>query len=338
MELDPARISIGGIEINNSCNLNCIMCETQNSTRPRKIMNPTLFDRIARQLKRSGQNYINMYTFGEVLINPQLEEFLRILRKYELKTRISTNGQILDRRLDLLCRYSDVIHRLRFSIDGATKQVYEKIRRPGKFEKLLDNLELLKKINMGHRYFKEISIVSIVSKDTIDHLAYLFRFYSHYAPMRNIQLSLLNGLALDTSYFLTANILPERYCLQYPCQQIFSENIKVYFDGRVTVCCRDFNGELTYGNLGENEPEELINNEVVKQFRRDHLAKKIPLCRDCYHIEPEVQRLFSLFWQALIYRYERNWQVDRMQAKFDCFFRTFAKNTPCEDNFMTLFA
>ena len=67
-------------------------------------------------------------------------------------------------------QWSDVIHSLRFSIDGATKEVFEKIRVYGKFDRLIKNLNTFKKLNNGK--IKNLQINSIVSNDTKNQLAY----------------------------------------------------------------------------------------------------------------------------------------------------------------------
>ena len=43
---------VGVIEINNSCNINCVMCDTKSSTRPKKLMNlDTELDEIFEEMK-----------------------------------------------------------------------------------------------------------------------------------------------------------------------------------------------------------------------------------------------------------------------------------------------
>jgi molybdenum cofactor biosynthesis enzyme MoaA len=235
-EIDKTRI--GAIEINANCNLNCIMCNTQLSKRKHSPpMDLQVFDKSVRYLKQYNQKYgVPLHTIGEPLINPMLEEYFKILRKHKMKVyMLSTNCMFLADKFDLLAKYRDVIHILRFSIDGASKETYEKLRRPGKFNKLIDNLEYFHKHNAGYRYFKDVRSNSVVCMDVLHELGHHVEFYSKYVDIRKIHLSLLNGVSPDNSYFLNNSLLKKYIKLNRPCHGLNKYSLDILCDGRVSA-------------------------------------------------------------------------------------------------------
>ena len=112
------------------------------------------------------------------MANPRLGKVFEILRKYEMKTSLSSNGLLLDKRIDVLKEYVDVCSDIKFSIDGCTKETYEKIRFGGSWEVLLKNFELaLNELEpLGYR----ISVLCIVMKDNFLELGQFLSFFSKY--------------------------------------------------------------------------------------------------------------------------------------------------------------
>jgi MoaA/NifB/PqqE/SkfB family radical SAM enzyme len=127
----------------NLCNLRCKMCYYSfDSHRKKEQMDFPLFSKIADDLfPRTRFLYLSCAT--EPLMNKQFSEFLTATGKYKVPfTSFCTNGQLLTEEVAQSCvdaGISEVI----FSIDGATTETYEAIRRGGKWDRLCANLDLL---------------------------------------------------------------------------------------------------------------------------------------------------------------------------------------------------
>ncbi len=81
---------------------------------------------------------------GEVFLYKHFDELFDIAHKYNVKQIISTNALLLsDKVIEKLVDYNV---ELSISIDGVTKDVYEKIRLGASFDALISKLELLNKI------------------------------------------------------------------------------------------------------------------------------------------------------------------------------------------------
>lgn len=340
LRISEQNLSISEIEINKNCNLNCVMCNTALSQRAQKNMEFALFEKVLGHARDLGQKTIALHTIGEPLMNPHLEEYFRMIRAHGLQVFLSTNCLLLEKRMGILRSYADIIQVLRLSIDGATKETYEKIRRPAKFDVLLRNLDVFREVAEKEKCFSNIRINSIVSKDVQHELGYHVKFYSQYVDIRNIELNLVSGLSPDNTYFLNESILKNHIVPWHPCEQLFGSTIHVLNDGRTTACCRDYNGDLVYGSIQENGPKELINNPAVLELRNQHLEDRIPktsLCATCFRVEPRVAQLFVLFASELIHRFADNWEVNKMQGRFDEFFEMFSNGIPGARSFVSLF-
>jgi len=333
-------VSIGEVEINKNCNLNCVMCRSWDSKRKNIYMDLEIFRRACVEAKRLGNKKINIYTIGEPLLNPYLEHYFEILHEFNLKAFVSTNGLLLHKNnnIDLLCRNAKVIQAIRFSVDGVTKETYEKIRTPGNFNRLLENLELFKDANQDNKL--KVYFNSVLSKDNKDEIARYYSFYSRYTDMLNIDVGLMNGLCPDNSYFFKASILPYHIKRNIPCDTwLFNKKLHVLCNGDVTACCRDYHGDLIYGNIMDNTAEKLINSRKVVALRNEHLNKLVSedkLCANCYIVDRRVTNLFNLFVKQMVIKYRMNWDEERMQGRFNRFFDLFQDRIPSIQEFTWL--
>jgi MoaA/NifB/PqqE/SkfB family radical SAM enzyme len=149
ISIDEAPIHVSAIEINDSCNLNCAMCETKKASRGKKgLMDIDLFRTGVEKLCARGMRSTNLHTLGDPIANRNLRDYLVILRENNVYlTNFSTNGLMMKRHMDTLFEFRENIGTMRFSIDAATKPTYERIRVGGTFEGLHENLLAFKERN-----------------------------------------------------------------------------------------------------------------------------------------------------------------------------------------------
>src|SRR3954470_9048975 len=128
----------------NLCNLRCKMCYySSDYLRKKDEMDLDFFRKIAGQVfPKTRFLYLSCAT--EPLMNKRFAEIVRATGEYKVPfTSFCTNGLLLTPEVVQACidsKISEII----FSIDGATKETYEEIRRGGKWERLLEKMELLK--------------------------------------------------------------------------------------------------------------------------------------------------------------------------------------------------
>ena len=137
------------IELTNVCNLNCTMCNIHEQKRPTDFMKVDTFERILDQLSSIGIDRAGLYYLGETFVFPHLDRMLDVAKRRNFKIHIRSNAHYAKRIDKFHKQFPNIMNSLSFSIDGATKETFEKIRRGGKIEKVFESLETVHKINSG---------------------------------------------------------------------------------------------------------------------------------------------------------------------------------------------
>ncbi|MGW8272841.1 MAG: radical SAM/SPASM domain-containing protein [Thermodesulfovibrionales bacterium] len=141
------------LDVNWCCNLKCISCyfsEKRNTSADTKAMSPELFDKIARDIfPRTRVLYLGCG--AEPLLSPHIKDYMNIAGRYRIPVvALLTNGTLL--REDIISSaLSNRFNQVEISIDAAHKSTYESIRIGGRFERLLENLETLKRAREKNR-------------------------------------------------------------------------------------------------------------------------------------------------------------------------------------------
>jgi radical SAM protein with 4Fe4S-binding SPASM domain len=140
-----------GIDIVHGCQLRCIGCP--NSTLHPKIsfMSPADFDAILDNIDVEAINHLLLFNFGEPLLHTALPDILERIKKRtspSIRTiGISTNGQHHDFPMIAEMLKVGILNMFAVSCDGnGTKEEYERLRPPGKYEKLIEFLVKVKEL------------------------------------------------------------------------------------------------------------------------------------------------------------------------------------------------
>lgn len=137
------------VESSIACNLNCIMCpweQTRKAVGKRGIMAPEIWESIKPYLK--DVHSIDFTGGGEPLLQPKLAEWIADAKDAGCETGILTNGvllnketakKLMDAGLDWIC----------VSMDGATADIYESVRKGSSFDKVSENLKNISTTRRG---------------------------------------------------------------------------------------------------------------------------------------------------------------------------------------------
>jgi len=142
-------------DISNKCNLRCRMCHFSFDhvfhQEPHHT-SPADFERIAASALPLAHTLI-LSAGNEPLMSPHFIDILKVAARYSVPQLLFlTNGQLLSPAVaDAILETG--VTQVQISIDGATRETYEYIRRGARFDRLLRNLEYLsaRKIQLGRR-------------------------------------------------------------------------------------------------------------------------------------------------------------------------------------------
>lgn len=136
--LQALKIRCLVIESTSRCNLKCEMCPRNSFKQTPGDIDLELFKKISKYFK-SGMD-INLAGWGEPLLHTDLMEMIRIAKTKNARVGFTTNATLLDSETSkkLIKSKLDFID---FSIDGATPETYEQIRKGAKFYNVINNIK-----------------------------------------------------------------------------------------------------------------------------------------------------------------------------------------------------
>ena len=125
----------------NVCQLRCPLCPTGIGTPNREATRASL-EAFTRLIDEVGDYvfFMDLFNWGEPLLNKHLTEFIEVARKKRISTTISTNLSLRmsdDRLRDLI---KSGLNHMIVSLDGATSETAGVYRRKGDFNLVIENM------------------------------------------------------------------------------------------------------------------------------------------------------------------------------------------------------
>jgi len=232
---------------------------------------------------------VNLFHRGESLLHPELGEMIRCAKGAGLRTRIHTNGTLLNREKAAEILYSG-LDILSFSFDGYDKEMYEANRINACFEETVENIARflrMKKAESRRRPFVVLELMEIGEYTA-----------SEFRRRRTEFLRRFGGLPLDKfvvrrphnwAGFVDAGVghpVRPTNSERIPCPLLWHA-LAVFWDGRVMPCCQDFFGDLELGSLRTSSLWDLWNGDGMRELRRemaDPASLKRTPCVNCDRI------------------------------------------------------
>ena len=231
----------------------------------------------------AGMNEFNLpYTIafsgsGESMLHPSFYNFLEKAISESLVERIivETNGILADLNYSNFVESKDKDKIVTIvSMNGLDSTTYKGIHNSDDFDKVLLNLQNLKKLYAENSLNLFIEVMKINETES-----YLDKFYDFW-EMEKISIILQKqnsfiGELEDRSY---SDLSP---LVRTPCWHL-QRDLVVLADGNVAFCKQDYNGENKVGSLAENSIFEIWNSKE-KFFLDDYKLNycKNPDCEKC---------------------------------------------------------
>mgnify|MGYP000114963733 CR=1 FL=1 len=293
----PRRIFI---EPTNICNLNCIHCVHDGKmTRKKGMMSLELFKKIMEDVKDWNKcTEIALFQQGDPLIHKDIDKIVKIAATdYDFFVILTTNGVALTKELseELVRNRLDYMI---FSLDAATPETFERIKRRPYFDKVINNiLDYLEvwgdlKTDFERNYFAaDINLVE--EPDNKEEIPFFKEIFKK-LPIGHVSINPMHN-------FTGAIDLPSKFnnekAKQAPCCNAPWDVVGVRWDGEVVACIYDFDSRYVIGNVKEQSLKEIWNSERMINFRKsiyEQEFKKVeqngPLCSECsIRFDPNYQ-------------------------------------------------
>jgi short-subunit dehydrogenase/MoaA/NifB/PqqE/SkfB family radical SAM enzyme len=148
---EERRWKLWQIESSISCNLDCIMCPWKDERKQSfktGDMSEEIWEALRPYLPETAS--VDFTGGGEPLLQPNLVAWIREANAAGCRTGFLTNGLILNREKSLQFIQSG-IDWIGFSVDGATADVYERIRKGADFKTLCQNIATISDLRTGKK-------------------------------------------------------------------------------------------------------------------------------------------------------------------------------------------
>lgn len=312
----PVKLDIENVS---RCNFRCTMCQVSDWPKGRRAADLSLDAFKALIDEQYGLVEIKLQGMGEPLLQrDEFFEMVRYARRSHIWVRTTTNASLLHMHDNHRKLIDADPNEVQISIDGATKEVFETIRRGSVFERVVENCALV------NRYCEEQGVERtkmwvVVQRDNAHQLAELvdlaarigFRsmaFSLNLSDWGQVDWNRRNGEATVEHVFdmeachgliergaaLGVTVAFWSVTTKYSSQSKATlcpwpfERAYVASDLRVVPCCTIANPEVF--DVGDaSDLADTWNGKAYREFREGHLSGRIPkICQGCYRPEDAV--------------------------------------------------
>lgn len=266
----PRLPEIVQIESTNICNAKCVFCPRDEMHRRQGIMDMALHRKIVDECAALGITHLRLHNYGEPFIDRQLLEKVRYAKSRGIsEVGMISNGSLLTEEVTrgMIEAGLDAIN---ISVDASGKEVFESTRVGLKYDRVIANIERLVRLRteLGRRRPK--LILSFVRQNNSEDERAFIEHWRAIADKIHI-----------TDLHNWAGTLHKQSDVNYPCYRPWL-TFTALWDGRVALCCADFDGRQILGDLRTSSIQEIWNSDAYRQVRREHLESGGPsICRSC---------------------------------------------------------
>ena len=278
------------IESTSICNLRCPFCATTfGRWGPEKcgFMDMGLFKKIIDEGAECGLYSIKLSLRGEPLLHPRIVDMVEYAKdKGIIDIYFNTNAVLLD--TDMIGKLLDAgLFRISISIEGTTKEVYERYRVGAKFEDVLNNVKNLRKIrDEKNLSFPQIRVQTLLLDELKESLPSYVQFWKEIAEEVSY---------LDARKETSESNYDERVA-DWACPFLW-QRMSILWDGTLLPCLIHGVSDLNLMNMGNAKQvsiKNMWNSSRYNELRRLHKqgqTYKIKACKECSYRTMEIDKI-----------------------------------------------
>lgn len=288
------------IEINDSCNLNCVHCMNRDYAINKSMSTDNIENIIKKLLIHNIKKIV--LTGGEPLLAPEIIDIIKLCKNYpQISFLITTNGTLISEFIMLELNSSRNIG-IQISVDGTTKEVFDKIRGAGSYTYFKKGYNLIANSNVTLKYAR-MCISKINCLQVGDFLIDSKKngFIPSFVFVEKLGNAIKNwsSLILNSKEKRDIIIQIEKTCQENnivcnipnpPIQCNFTEakgfkSFTIRSNGDVIICQQFYNTPI--GNIQNSTVEEIMNSSKLLNIydiakKRKELMIKNKFCYNCF--------------------------------------------------------
>ena len=266
------------VEVTTRCNYNCLICPRERLTRKLDTMSLSMFKLILDKILTETKQYrvCTFSGYGEPLMDPTILGKIEHARAKGLQVLMLTNASLLTvekfKKLDKLG-----VDSIRVSFYGASPSVYNKVHN-------------INNKHMYNRIRKRLTEICDLKKNTEILLTYNVEEFINKSDTENwikYWKDKADLLEVWTPHNWVDGRLYRKVQKQKlkTCGRPWKTPLQVQVDGTVNMCCFDFDGQLTLGDLKTQSLKEIFSSALYRKIKKHHVNGRFKgsklICENC---------------------------------------------------------
>lgn len=246
-------------------------------------MQEELFKKIVDECAENSIKEIHPFLMNEPLLDERIFERVDYLKRKnpDAVVEINTNASLLNKEKRRQLAKSDV-DIINFDVQGANKNVYEKITQNLNFEQTVKNVKnFLEMKKANDPVIKLTALLGVLSKEELDEMIEFWKGEGIKIEIVGTQ-DRAGNLNEENIKFEEVDTTKDIFGCEHDRHLKW---FNILFNGDVILCCQDWNREVILGNVKEKSIKEIWNSENYKGVRSKLSSKKKAeddfLCKKC---------------------------------------------------------
>lgn len=277
------------IELTNHCPMKCVMCpRTHSMTRELGHMSFATFKNLIDQWHALDPTYGNsrvvwLHHYGESLVHPQFDKFIKYGRTLGVPVGLSINPLILTPPIAKRLIESEP-HTLWIALDGHDNESFENVRGvPRAYEKSKLNALRFAEMKAASECSTNVELIMINFPQNGPSIDQVTEFWSKIAGIDKFQAKPFTTWDGSVEIINALNPDPDKMKARQLCNFPWAK-LSVLYTGDIVACCYDYDGKYVLGNVNRETLSEIWNGPRIKHLRSS-LNSGLVLNRMCQNCE-----------------------------------------------------
>jgi MoaA/NifB/PqqE/SkfB family radical SAM enzyme len=268
------------LEVTTRCTYNCVICPREKITRKMETMDISVFKKLFDKVMSETDQYdtLTFSGIGEPLLDKGLHEKIEYAktRKKDLTLLILTNSSLLsvDQFRDLEGLGLDSV---RVSFYGTNADNYCRmhgVKDKDLFYRVRDNLVKISQIKNKTKLILTLNVTDEIGSDSVEEW---INFWKDKTDLLEVW--------RPHNWVYGRNYRAVQADKLKTCGRPFGGPLQVQADGTVIMCCFDFDGKLTLGDLKKQTLSEIFSSPLYNKLAACHTSGDFKnsrlICEDC---------------------------------------------------------
>lgn len=335
------RIKNVYVEMTNICNFDCNFCPIRSSQRKPGRIDMALFKKIIDEIAATQlTKRIGFHVLGEPMLHPELPAAIAYCSAKGLETSLATNGSLLSRD-KVLALIASGLDYLGISLETTDAKEHESrgasLDFPSYYRQIIEAVTTFKENSQVNvtlslmntstkKFFSVDQDIGVNRKETnlkekLANLIFDLKAAIGLPQSREEIVRELKGVWVNSSRYIKIDDLLKIYVQLfwdwgnaftsrkiYPAKIGYcgyaGNRIGILYDGRVTLCCGDYEGGTAIGNVRERSLVEIFESARMRQVMAGFARNRVlqPYCQRCLGATSRTMALIKGLSTILLFK------------------------------------